>query len=418
MNKKRNKMPIIWAIVVLMLMLNGNVGATASLTSSTPGDEYLIVALGDSISAGYEPGMDEKSVPYGFVERLSEQGLFHGRTKSVNYGILGLTSTGLGNYVSAIKDGKQVTPNEIQQGLPDPRIAAFAAGTSTAKADLSNADLITITIGGNDIQKLLPDIKDMSSDQLTAQSTDILTNYALQVRNVVDTLIELNPEAQIVVADQYQPFPKIAGAGTYVTLQNVAASFTAAVDEIAEQYTAQGKNVKAAHVAEAFVGREISLTHIYPETDIHPNQKGYEEIAKVISKVVWDSYTETAAKKGEAEISIVVKGVELKTQYQPVLKNGQTFIAIKDITDAIGGESRWNSKTQSATVTYEGRSVVIPMGSNKITSNGETLTTASPAFLHKIGKESKTYVPLAILAQGLGLDVKYSGKTKTVFINL
>ncbi|MOA01212.1 hypothetical protein D3C78_1206040 [compost metagenome] len=58
------------------------------------------------------------------------------------------------------------------------------------------------------------------------------------------------------------------------------------------------------------------------------------------------------------------------------------------------------------------------MGSNKIISNGETVTTASPAFLHKVGKESKTYVPLAILAQGLGLDVKYSGKTKTAFINL
>ncbi|MNP53190.1 hypothetical protein D3C76_1476420 [compost metagenome] len=100
------------------------------------------------------------------------------------------------------------------------------------------------------------------------------------------------------------------------------------------------------------------------------------------------------------------------------MKNGQTFVAIKDITDAIGGESRWDSKTQSTTVTYDGRSVVISMGSNKVTANGVTVTTASPAFLHKVGKESKTYVPLAILAQGLGLDVKYSGKTKTVFVNL
>ncbi|MMZ64535.1 hypothetical protein D1872_268740 [compost metagenome] len=138
----------------------------------------------------------------------------------------------------------------------------------------------------------------------------------------------------------------------------------------------------------------------------------------MISKAVWGSYTETAAKKGEATISVVVKGVELKSQNQPILKNGQTFVAIKDITDAIGGESRWDSKTQSATVTFDGRSVVIPMGSKKITSNGETVTTTSPAFLHKVDRKSKTYVPLAILAQGLGLDVKYSVKTKTVFINL
>lgn len=415
MVKRTNKrMPIISAMVVLMLMLTSGVSAA----SSTSTDEYLIVALGDSISAGYEPGMDEASVPYGFVERLREQGLFHGRATSLNYGILGLTSTGLNNYVSAITEDKQITPNEIQPGLPDPRIVDFLAGTSNAKANLKQANLITITIGGNDIQKLLPDIKNMSSDQFNTQATDILTNYNLQIRSVLDALIELNPDAQIVLADQYQPIPQIAGADTYVTLQNVAGSFTAAVDEIVAQYTLQGKNVKAAHVAKAFIGREVSLTHIYPETDIHPNQKGYEEIAKVISNVVWDSYIETAAKKGEATISVVVKGAELKSQYQPVLKNGQTFVAIKDITDAIGGESRWDSKTASATITYDGRSVVIPIGSNKITSDGVTVTTASPAFLHKVGKESKTYVPLAILAQGLGLDVQYSGKTKTVFINL
>ncbi|MNO38828.1 hypothetical protein D3C76_289410 [compost metagenome] len=412
--KNKKKTSFLATVLVLTLTLTSSVSAADATTA----DDYLIVALGDSISAGYEPGMDENSVSYGFVERLSEQGLFHGRTKSVNYGILGLTSTGLSNYVAAIADGKQVTPDEIQQGLPDPRIGAFASGTSTAKADLSKADLITITIGGNDIQKLLPDIKNITADQFTTQAADILTNYKLQVRSVLDALIVLNPEAQIVLADQYQPIPKIAGADTYVTLQNVAGSFTAAVDEIAAEYTSKGDKVTAAHVAEAFVGREVALTHIYPETDIHPNQKGYEEIAKIISKVVWGSYIETAAKKGEATISVVVKGGELKSQYQPVLKNGQTFVAIKDITDAIGGESRWDSKTQSATVTYDGRSVVIPMGSNKVTANGETVTTASPAFLQKVGKESKTYVPLAILAQGLGLDVKYSGKSKTVFINL
>lgn len=413
--KKNMNLPIISAMVALMLMLTGSMSAAASSTSA---DEYLIVALGDSISAGYEPGMDETSVAYGFVERLSEQGLFHGRAASINYGILGLTSTGLNHYVSAIAGDKQITSDELQPGLPDPRLANFLAGTSNAKTSLKQADLITIAIGGNDIQKLLPDVKNMSSDQFKAQAAEILANYKLQVRSVLDALIELNPDAQIVLADQYQPIPQIAGADTYVTLQHVAGSFTAAVDEIVAQYTLQGKNVKAAHVAEAFVGREVALTHIYPETDIHPNQKGYEEIAKVISNVVWGSYIETAAKKGEATISVVVKGTELKSQYQPVLKNGQTFVAIKDITDAIGGESRWDSKTASATITYDGRSVVIPIGSKQIISDGTTVTTASPAFLHKVGKESKTYVPLAILAQGLGLDVQYSGKTKTVFINL
>ncbi|GJM76153.1 hypothetical protein HMSSN036_83690 [Paenibacillus macerans] len=41
----------------------------------------------------------------------------------------------------------------------------------------------------------------------------------------------------------------------------------------------------------------------------------------------------------------------------------------------------------------------------------------APAFLQTIGGEHKTYVPLTLLAQGLGLDVQYSAKMKTVFVN-
>lgn len=392
-------------------------GNPATQSASTIPASQLIVALGDSITAGYEPGMAENAVPYGYVDRLKEQALFHGRAEVVNYGILGLKTSGLFNYVTAIKEGKAIAAGDIQEGLRDPRLPEFASGVPNAKTKLEQADVITITIGGNDVSALLTEAKGLTNDELKAKAAELLNTYKSNVQQVVSILTEINPNAQIVLADQYQPVPKVAGAALYEELTKVSGSFTSTVDEMVSQFNADGKKVKAAHVAETFVGKELSLTHIFNE-DVHPNQSGYEAIAKVMSQNIWGSYQETAAKSGQTPISIVVKGKELSTPYAPVVKNGQTFVALKDITDAIGGQSRWDSKAGTATITYAGRTVAIPVGAKQITADGIKVDTAAPAFLHKVGKEQKTYVPLALLATGLGLDVQFSPKLKTAFINL
>ncbi|MFD1177486.1 stalk domain-containing protein [Paenibacillus puldeungensis] len=421
MHRKKKAQILSLFLTVCLFLLSGATAVPAMAggeSASTPAKDYVIVALGDSITAGYEPGMKLSSVPYGYVERLKEQALFHGRTKAINYGILGLTSGGLNSYVKAIKEGKPVSADDIQAGLKDPRIGDFASGVSEAKATLEKADLITITIGGNDLLKLLPDLKNISLDQLRTEASGVMKSYGENIREVISILTELNPSAQIVLADQYQPVPKLAGVSIYDELNKVKETFTKSVDETAAKFTADSKKVKAAHIAEAFVGNEMSLTHIYSDGDIHPNQSGYETIAKVMAETIWGSYLDTAAKSGAAPISIVVKGQELKSVYAPKLKNNQTFVPIKEITNAIGAKSNWDSRKGTAAISYNGKTVVIKVGSKKITVDGQAKNTASPAFLSQVGGEIKTYVPLAVLVQGLGLDVQYSGKMKTVFINL
>jgi hypothetical protein len=116
-------------------------------------------------------------------------------------------------------------------------------------------------------------------------------------------------------------------------------------------------------------------------------------------------------------MSIVVKGVELNTPNKPILKNGQNFLALKDILNAVGANGKWYNKTSSATIEYGGRTVVITIGSKFIKVNGQNVAIDTPAFLQKVGKEDKTYLPLAALATGLGFDVNYSSKLRTAFIN-
>ncbi|WP_150271969.1 stalk domain-containing protein [Paenibacillus tepidiphilus] len=409
--------------MLLAGLLAGAGGGTAGAAAAAEQDVFRIVALGDSITAGYEPGMTDVTVkPYGYAERLLEQGWYHGRSAVSNYGILGLTSEGLLHYTGAIKEGVAATAESIQAGLPDPRIAAFAAAVPQVKTELAEADLITITIGGNDVSSLFLHARELAEADFQAQLTQRLADYTVNVKAALDNIRAVNPQATILLADQYQPAPKIAAKEVYPKLMEAAADFTEVAEDLVAGVNRPDAPVMLAPVAEAFAGNEMYLTHIFTAgtPDFHPTQQGYEMIARVFSEMLWGEYKKPSAAalaSASAPMSIVVKGIELNTPNKPILRNGQNFLALRDILNAMGATGKWDNRTASATVVYGGRTVVITIGAKTMKVNGADVALDTPAFLQKVGKEDKTYLPLAALATGLGFDVNYSSKLRTAFIN-
>lgn len=414
---KKGLAPATSIMLMAVLLLGPWAGVSvAAQEQPTTSNTYRIVSLGDSLTVGYEPGMDINSKPYGFVDRLLEQGLYHGRTEVTNLGIAGLKTGGLNHYVQAIMDERAVSAEGIQSGLKDPRAAAMGAEAAKAKSLVTGADLITVTIGGNDMFDLVMTAGTLKPEELAARIQELFTVYTDNVTSVVNNLHSMNPDAVIILADQYQPVPEIADKATYPKLQDAAGQFSKLIDGMADTFNKNGITVKVAHVAKEFVGSEITMTHILKE-DIHPNQYGYEVMARIFSETIWGDYTKPVAYEADQPMGIIVSGKELKTPYKPVIVKNQNFVAIQDIVTAVGATSVWSNKTSSATITYGDKKVIIKIGSKSVNVNGTPITMDTPAFLNKIGKEQKTYVPLAVLASGLGFDVQYNAKLRTVFIN-
>lgn len=380
--------------------------------------EYRIVTMGDSITVGFEPGMEDfKTSPYGYVERLEEQALLHGRTKVSNYGIAGLKTSGLLQFTDAIAKGEKKSSEAIQPALSDPRVEDFTDQIKQIQTEVTEADVIAITIGGNDVSELLVTGESLTDAQLSERVKELLSRYSEQVTASVNDLYALNEDAFFVIADQYQPLPKVGNEALYNKLMGAAALFTDTVDTVASQLNEQGVRIKVAHVAKEFVGGEGTMTHMIRHRDFHPNQYGYEAIAEVFAKVIWGDYVKLQIPDREEPMNIFVSGKQLATPYKPVLKNNQNYIAIQDIVEAVSAESKWDNQTKSTKITYGTKTVEIKMGSKTVLVNDQSIPVATPAFLQKVGKESKTYVPLALVAENLGFDVQYQSKLKTVFIN-
>ncbi|WDQ34285.1 GDSL-type esterase/lipase family protein [Paenibacillus marchantiae] len=402
---------------------DSNALPAGSVTSSLPVQkdaisvtkEFRLVTLGDSITVGFEPNL--KELPYGYVERLQEQGLLHGRTQVDNYGIAGLKSSGLKNFADAIKEGKALTSEAIQPSLPDPRAAQVGANIAAIRESVAGANLVAITIGGNDVSELLGSADKLSDAELEAKVKELLSSYTANVSAVINDIHEINPNAKIVIADQYQPMPEVAGKALYAKLMEASQGFTATIDGIATEFSAKGIDVKVAHVAKEFIGGEGTMTHMIKDRDFHPNQFGYEAIAKVFAETIWGDYTKLTAPAAGQPMNIIVSGKTLDTPYKPINRNGKNFVAIQDIVNAVGATTVWDNKTSTATITYGDRKVAVKIGATAVQVNGASVAVDTPAFLNKVGTESKTYVPVAMVAEGLGFDVQYVAKLKTVFVN-
>lgn len=278
----------------IMLALILALSAFGAFSETKP----VYLALGDSITTGYGLKDNEKSFP----EIVAED---YGYTL-YNYAVNGNTAPG------------------ILQQIADPALLEVAA----------KAEVITITCGGNDLMGVLyqavADIYNaVMPEALWIQPGDILlilsnpaepryqgvmlaaqtalsgneqmgilpftqsaeiesamSDYLAQMGAILMSIKEVNPNARIIVATQYNPYRFFSGAlqGMNDAMEVGAQMLTSSINsfsvflgyEVADVYT-------------AFTASEENLCNADMATmnlDFHPNAKGHEVIAECVKTAI------------------------------------------------------------------------------------------------------------------------------------
>ena len=327
------------------------------------GEQKSYVALGDSITTGY--GLDEAQ---SFAEQIAEQ---EGYTLNGSLARDGATSTDLLEVVR-----------------------------SEANADtLKNADLITITIGGNDLMNALYaylaeeyNNKQNSDTPITAadvkaslageeeavveqttmlgfaisnisdfQSSSIANSaYATlwdKFIKIIGTIRSINENAQLIVVNQYNPYSHLTTGIPGLNLSSVISAFDSAV-QVLNEAISSGETIAGYTVADVYTEFEQAENNpcnasVSPSInlDFHPNAAGHSLIASTISALLTD---EGGSEDPEVSGSIFVGGVELEgssgtTAYATTTNGAVT----KDNAD----ENNYNIKWDGATLTLKGAEI-------------------------------------------------------------
>ena len=217
------------------------------------------VAIGDSLTKGVGDSTNQG----GFVPLLA-QSLTNETDlefKAINYGVSGNTS---GQILSRIREKKEI------------------------RKDLKQAQLLTITVGGNDLRKaILEDTSNLDLDRFEKASKA----YEKNLKQIIELARKDNPDLPIFVVGIYNPlylnFPDLT------ELQTLVDQWNQRTEEILSAYQGvyfvpindllyKGIDGKSG-VTESELGNEtVTNDALSDEDSFHPNHTGYEIMKEAV----------------------------------------------------------------------------------------------------------------------------------------
>lgn len=203
--------------------------------------ELAIVSVGDSLTQGVGDSTGKGGyIPY--LQTLLEETKGVNKADFLNYGVRGNRSDQL---------LKRIKTEEVSESI-------------------KKADGVIITIGGNDIMKVVRNnITNLQMDSFKAQ----LNEYEDNLNNVLASIREYNPKAVVIVVGVYNPFIKMF-------------SDIKEMNQIVADWNSTSERVLAKYEHTYFVSIENIFEN--PTSDLlyedyfHPNDKGYQLIAEAI----------------------------------------------------------------------------------------------------------------------------------------
>ena len=119
---------------------------------------------------------------------------------------------------------------------------------------------------------------------------------------------------------------------------------------------------------------------------------------------------EVSFKVGEA--TYVVNGEEKVMDSEAIVHGSRTMVPMKYAAEAFGAKVQWDKDTRTAVITHGEKVIKLPIDANIIYVGEEKIEMDTKAVV----VEGRTMLPLAYIAQSLGLVTSWDGETKTVKI--
>ena len=217
------------------------------------------VAIGDSLTKGVGDSTNQGGfVPLLAQSLTNESGL---EFKAINYGVSGNTS---GQILSRMQEKKEI------------------------RKDLKQAQLLTITVGGNDLRKaILEDTSNLDLDRFEKASK----TYEKNLKQIIELARKDNPDLPVYVVGIYNPlylnFPDLTELQTLVDQWNQRTEVTLSAYQgvyfvPVNDLLYKGIDGKSG-VTESELGKEtVTNDALYDEDSFHPNNTGYEIIKEAV----------------------------------------------------------------------------------------------------------------------------------------
>ena len=253
----RKKFRALFAFVLALTLI---IPLTVSADEVESNEELQLnyLALGDSLAAGIN---DKGELANGYADYLAFSLKEIEGLKSYNKGFAypGYKTTDLLNDLN----------NNVSK--PIVNLEGFQKETIDLISAVKEADVITISIGANDVLSLVKPDKEGEITVDTAAISAGIKATGENYRAILSTLKQLNPDVEILVMGYYNPFTKLDNYKQQLSL--LVKQLDGAVKQIA---TANGAHF--VEIADAIVADEAK--YLPNPENIHLSAEGYQVVAQ------------------------------------------------------------------------------------------------------------------------------------------
>lgn len=223
--------------------------AMAQVYKPIPADfqprKLTVVSAGDSLTQGVGDSTDQGGyLPYLKTMLEKDKGI-----KEVDFSNFGVT----GNRTTQLL--KRLQSQEV-------------------KNKLQKADMVILTIGGNDIMKI---VKDNISDLQISTFSKEKESYITHLEQIMDVIVQENPQVSIVLIGLYNPFSQVFS--NIQEMNEIVSDWNQAGQKVIANYP----NAYFVEIQDLFLNTNENL--LYTD-NFHPNDKGYELIAGRLNKTL------------------------------------------------------------------------------------------------------------------------------------
>ncbi len=216
----------------------------------------IYIALGDSIAEGMN---SYSQVDYGYTDYIKDY----------------LKEKNILEFYTKLYSKSGYTTRDLKTDIENNKVVEVDNKKIYLKEILRESDLITLTIGANDLLRDF-DLLNISSKLANVEENKRkVDQIAIEVKETIK-LIKIYARNQIIVTGYYNPLPR--NKDIKQEIDEIVKYYNNEIEEICEEL-----NVTYIDIFEIFNNNEELLPN---PIDIHPNKKGYEKIAKEIIKYI------------------------------------------------------------------------------------------------------------------------------------
>ncbi|WP_281883075.1 stalk domain-containing protein [Paenibacillus sp. YYML68] len=108
--------------------------------------------------------------------------------------------------------------------------------------------------------------------------------------------------------------------------------------------------------------------------------------------------------------SVQVNGKAMTLEEAPFIREGNTLLPIRFVTDALGGSVSWDDQERKVTIMRGSKMIELWIDRNDLVVNGQRVTAEVPPII----KSDLTMVPLRVLSENMGWKVTWDEKTQRI----